>query len=170
MHRQRRLLLARLHGHEPHRRPRDRLANRRRIGGVGLAALHIRLDVSRRHQSHLVPEAEQLARPMMGRAARLDPDQAWRQFGEERQNLRTPQRRADDDLAGRINAVNLKDALRQIQADGSNLHGGWLLCSGLPDSHPAWHSDAASGSHPPHLLPRSDQHCLSAGDGRRSAL
>ncbi|WP_229743813.1 hypothetical protein, partial [Aliidongia dinghuensis] len=42
--------------------------------------------------------------------------------------------------------------LGQIQADCRNLHGGWLLCSGLPDSNPPWHSDVVSGSHPPHLL------------------
>jgi hypothetical protein len=39
-----------------------------------------------------------------------------------------------------------------IQADCRNLHGGWLSCSGLSDSNPAWHSDAVSGSHPPHPL------------------
>jgi hypothetical protein len=39
MHRQRRLLFGRLHGHEPHRRPRHRFANRLRIGSVGLAPL-----------------------------------------------------------------------------------------------------------------------------------
>src|SRR5262249_14752878 len=38
------------------------------------------------------------------------------------------------------------------EADCCDLHGGWLLRSGLPDSNPAWHSDAVSGSHPPHLL------------------
>src|SRR3546814_14021770 len=47
---------------------------------------------------------------------------------------------------------NLKNTLGQIEADCGNLHGGWLHCSGLPDSNPSWHSDAVSGSHPPHLL------------------
>jgi hypothetical protein len=42
VHRQRRLLLGRLHGHEPHRRPRHRFASRFRIGSVGLPALYIR--------------------------------------------------------------------------------------------------------------------------------
>jgi hypothetical protein len=31
--------------HEPHRRPRHCLANRFRVGSVGLPALHIRFDV-----------------------------------------------------------------------------------------------------------------------------
>ncbi|PAL24179.1 TonB-dependent receptor, partial [Sphingopyxis sp. GW247-27LB] len=48
--------------------------------------------------------------------------------------------------------VNLKNILGQIEADRGNLHGGWLLCSGLHDSNPSWHLDAVSGSHPPHPL------------------
>jgi hypothetical protein len=59
------LLLARLRAHEPHRRPRHRLANRLRVGRVGLATLYIGLHVSRWHQSHLVPEADQFTGPMM---------------------------------------------------------------------------------------------------------
>jgi hypothetical protein len=46
-------------------------------------------------------------------AARLDPDQARRQLGKEWQHLRPSQRLADNDLAGRINALNLKNALGQ---------------------------------------------------------
>ncbi|MER9970979.1 hypothetical protein, partial [Mesorhizobium sp. M0060] len=45
-----------------------------------------------------------------------------------------------------------KNALGQIKAHGGNLHGGWLLCSGCLTANPLWHSDAGSGSHPPHLL------------------
>ena len=41
VYRQRRLLLGRLHWHEPHCRPRHRLANRFRIGSVCLPSLHI---------------------------------------------------------------------------------------------------------------------------------
>ena len=130
VHRQRRLLLGRLHRHEPHRRACHRLADRFRIGRVGLAALHIGLDVGRRHQAHLMAQLDQLARPVMRRAARLDADQAGRQLGEERQHLRSSQRLANNDLASRIDAVNLKNALGQIEADRGNLHGGWLpFCS-----------------------------------------
>jgi hypothetical protein len=130
VHRQRRLLLGRLHRHEPHRRPRHRFANRFRIGSVGLAALDIRLDVSRRHQAHLMAEFDQFACPVMRGAARLHADQARRQPGKEWQHLRSPKRPADNDLTGRINAVNLKNALGQIKADRGNLHDGWLpFCS-----------------------------------------
>jgi hypothetical protein len=48
--------------------------------------------------------------------------------------------------------MNLKNTLGQIEADGGNLHGGWLLCSGCLTANPFWHSDAGSGSHPPHPL------------------
>jgi|SRR5580692_6384497 hypothetical protein len=97
-------------------------------------------------------EFDQLTCPMMRRAARLDPDKARRQLGKERQHLRPSQRLADNDLTGRINAVNLKNALGQIQANGSNLHDGWLLACERLTAFTPWHLDAVSGSHPPHLL------------------
>src|SRR3984885_11088517 len=97
-------------------------------------------------------EFNQLTRPMMRRAARLDPDKARRQFGKERQHLRPSQRLADNDLTARINAVNLKNALGQIQTNRSNLHDGWLLARECLTAFTPWHLDAVSGSHPPHLL------------------
>jgi hypothetical protein len=75
-------------------------------------------------------ELDQFARPMMRRAARLDADQARRQFGKKWQHLRPPKRLTNHDLAGRINAVDLKNALGQVEADRGNLHSGWLpFCS-----------------------------------------
>ena len=78
------------------------------VGGVGLPAFDIRLDVSRRHQMHLMAELYQLARPVMRRAARLDADHATRQLGEKWQHLRPPKQLANDNLAGCINAVDLR--------------------------------------------------------------
>ena len=89
---------------------------------------------------------------MMRRAARLDPDEAGWELLEECQHLRASERLADDGLARGVHAMDLKHMLGQVQADRCNVHGGWLRCSGLPDSSPPWHSDAVSGSHPPHLL------------------
>ena len=52
-------------GHvKPHRRPRDRLADRRRIIRIVLAAFEIGLHIARRHQLHGVAEPLQLAAPM----------------------------------------------------------------------------------------------------------
>src|ERR1700733_5344260 len=74
------------------------------------------------------------------------------QLGKERQHLRPSQRLADNDLTARINAVNLKNALGQIQTNRSNLHDGWLLARECLTAFTPWHLDAVSGSHPPHLL------------------
>ena len=46
---------------------------------------------------------------------------------EELQHLRSSQRRADHDLAGRIGAVRLKDQLRRIQTNCGHLSHGRLL-------------------------------------------
>jgi len=78
--------------------------------------------------------------------------QARRQLGEKWQHLRPPKRLANNNLAGRINAVDLKNALGQIESvvifipDGSH-----FACERLTAFSP-WHLDAVSGSRPPHLL------------------
>ena len=51
------LLLDRFGWHEPHTWPRDSFTNRLRIGGVVLLPFDVGLQVSRRYQSHEVPEA-----------------------------------------------------------------------------------------------------------------
>src|SRR5258705_2964294 len=96
---------------------------------------------------------DQLARPVMRCPACLHADQTGRQLREEGQYLPAAQRLADDNIAHRINTVNLKNAFGQIQADRDNLHDGWLpwLVVALTAST-IWHSDAGSGSHPHHLL------------------
>src|SRR3546814_1141269 len=60
---------------------------------------------------------------------------------------------SSDVCSSYLNRVNLKNALGQIEADRTNLHRGWLplLVDALTAST-LWHSDAGSGSHPPHLL------------------
>ena len=50
-----------LQRHQPHGRPRRRLGDRLRATVVGLLRLHVRLDILRRHQPHLV--ALRLERP-----------------------------------------------------------------------------------------------------------
>src|SRR4029450_2215103 len=80
----------------------------------------------------------QLARPVMRRSAGLDPDQARRQLLEERQNAAPPQLTADNHLALRINAMDLKHRLGDVETDSRNrLHVGssetWVLnCHGTP--------------------------------------
>src|SRR5262245_8030690 len=74
-------------------------------------ALHVRLHIGRRHLPYRMPQSLQLARPVMRRSARLDPDQARRQLLKERQNVAPPQLTADNHLAFRTNAMDLKHRL-----------------------------------------------------------
>src|SRR6478736_9907876 len=100
----------------------------------------------------------------MRSAACLHADKTRRQLGKERQHLRSPQRLANDRLSGGIDRVNLKNALGQIEADRANLHRGWLpLLVDAATASTLWHSDAGSGSHPPHL-----QTTVDSGDRRNT--
>src|SRR6516164_9542503 len=124
------------------------LADRFRIGGIVLVALDVRLHVLRRHQSHLVAKRAQLPRPVVRRRARLQANQTWPQSTEERQNLRTPKLLAQNRRSLCIDPVHLKNMLRQVQSDRSNLAHGWLPFAA--DSIAAvWHSDAARGPSTP---------------------
>ena len=51
---------------------------------------------------------------MMGSAARLNADQTERYLGEERQNLRSPECFAHNNISRRINGMNLTNTLGQI--------------------------------------------------------
>jgi hypothetical protein len=85
-----------------------------------------------------------LARPVMGRAARFHRDRARPEFGEELQNLPALELLAQDAPAGRIGAVNLKNLLGQVQTDYANLAHGWLPSS-VSYLTPFWHFDAVEG-------------------------
>jgi len=58
-----------------------------RIGGIVLVGLDVVLDELRRHQPHGMTHRHELARPVVGAAARLDADDARRQIDEERGHL-----------------------------------------------------------------------------------
>src|SRR5262249_44861224 len=113
----------------------------------------------RRHQSHLVAKRAQLPPPVVRRRARLQADQTGRQSTEERQNLRTPKLLAQNRRSLCIDPVHLKNMLRQVQSDRSNLAHGWLPFAA--DSITAvWHSDAARGPSTPsfdHLVGEREQ-------------
>ena len=120
------LLIPGLCRHKTHRRPLNRFADRSRIVGVILAALQISLHIARRHQSNCVPEPLQLSAPMMRCRTRLDPNKAGRKIGKELQNLRTTDTLADYHRAIRIDTVNLKHRLRNIETNRANLAHGRL--------------------------------------------
>jgi hypothetical protein len=55
---------------------------------------------------------------MMGRGARFDPDKTSRQLLEKREHVPTLKLTAKHDIAIRIDAMNLKHRLRNIETDG----------------------------------------------------
>jgi len=117
------LALEALDRDKPHVRTAYRGADRGRIALVVLVAPHERLHIGCRDQPHLVTQGAQLPPPVMRRSASLDPDQRRFEPGEEFQDLRSPQLLLHNDLAARILAVNLKNALRDIQPDRDSFHG-----------------------------------------------
>src|SRR5262245_43027988 len=164
------LLVSRLDRHKAHRRAPNRLADRFRIGGIMLVALDVRLHVLRRHQSHLVAKRAQLPPPVVRRRARLQANQTGRQLTEERQNLRTPKLLAQNRRSLCINPVHLKNMLRQVQSDRSNLAHGWLPFAAV-SIRQQFGTQMPQGGHPPHhsitssAVPRSV-----GGTSRPSAL
>ena len=83
----------------------------------------------------------EFTRPVMPGATCLDPDQTRLDTLEEGQNLRPPERAVERDLTLIGDAMNLKDVLGQIQADGRNSHG-WLLSHADHDTCTMAHRDA----------------------------
>jgi hypothetical protein len=59
----------------------------------------------------------ELARPIVRRGTSLDANQARWQLLKERQDMATLELAADDNLAGTINAMHLKDRLGDIETD-----------------------------------------------------
>ena len=64
---------------------------------------------------------------MMRRGTGLDANQACRQLLKERQNVTALQLPADDNLALRINAVDLEYRLGDIETDCRDRVHAWLL-------------------------------------------
>src|SRR5262249_22264574 len=146
------------------------LANRFRIGGIVLVALDVRLHVLRWHQSHLVAKRAQLPRPVVRRRARLQANQTGRQSTKERQNLRTPKLLAQNRRSLCIDPVHLKNMLRQVKSDRSNLAHGWLPFA-ADSIRQQFGTQMPQGGHPPHHSMTSSVRASSVGGtSRPSAL
>ena len=117
---QSRLLIRRFRRHEAHVRPACRLAQRRRVGRIVLAARHIGLGELWRDQPHLVPEPRQRAGPVMRRPACLHRHQGRRQLLEERQHVSPRQLPAQRGSTFRIDPVQLKETLRRIHPNAQS--------------------------------------------------
>src|SRR5271169_192909 len=144
MQHQRALLLDALDRHKTHRWPCNGLADCRRIGCIVLAALHVGFDIGWRHKPRIVPELLELACPLVRRCACLHANEARRQIGKELNKLCSANTFADHHPTIRINAVNLKNRLRNIDPDCANFAHGRLPSMWLRfDPTTLWHSDAA---------------------------
>jgi hypothetical protein len=79
---------------------------------------------------------------MRGRAC-FNAHQAWRQTGEGARNFCTLKLSPHDNLSRGIDAVDLEPSLREVKANGINLHGG----------HSPWQSMPFSRDRPPYRCP-----------------
>ena len=114
---QRGLLVLALDGDETHVRPRHRLANRRRIRRVILAALDIGFHVNRRREFHLVAHRAKPPRPIMRRAASFHADRARLDLGEKFDDPRTAQFTFRGGTIFALQRVDLKGILGDVDAN-----------------------------------------------------
>lgn len=68
----------------------------------------------RRHQPDLVAKRHKLAHPVMRRGARLDPDKAVRLLLEQVQQLTAGELAPQNNLALRVDTLNLENRLGRI--------------------------------------------------------
>src|SRR5207247_11429762 len=103
------------------------------VGGIVLVALHVRLHIGWRHQANGVAECVEFARPMMRRCAGLDTDETRRQLLEESNDVTPLQLAPDDHLAFRVNAMDLKNRLCDVETNRRDrLHGPVLRIRSPP--------------------------------------
>ena len=88
--------------------------------------------------------------PVMRRGTGFKANAAGIELGEEACDLAPLQLLLQDRLAFRVEAVNGKTVLCDIETDGANLrHGGWLLCWTTKRTQHGT-KDAIGGRRPPH--------------------
>src|SRR5687768_5282349 len=78
-----------------------------------------------------MPNLGELSGPVVFAAAGLEADHAARQVGEEHQYIAARQPLPQHHVAVLFDAMDLKHRLRDVEADGGNLHCGRLPCSWL---------------------------------------
>lgn len=122
--RQQRLALLCLDWHEAHGRPTDGLADCFCVSSVRLVPLHVWLCILRRDQQDVVTKGDQLPRPMMRARARPLRGKAGRELLDEREQILPPQPAPQYRVTFGVDAVDLKDGLGEIEADGGDGNGG----------------------------------------------
>src|SRR5262249_39767976 len=99
----------------------------------------------------------------------LQANQTGRQSTEERQNVRTSKLLAQNRRSLCIDPMHLKNMLRQVQSDRSNLAHGWL--PSLLIRSQQFGTQMPQGGHPPHHSITSSARASSVGGiSRPSAL
>jgi hypothetical protein len=99
-------------------------ADRRRIRGIGLAALDVGLHINRRHQPDLVTQPAQFQRPVVAGAAGLDADKARIKAFKEPQHLGASKRRIATPMgAGAIHPFKTRALQRMSTSDSQS--GQW---------------------------------------------
>ena len=121
------LLLLALDRDEAHGWPLHRLADRLGVGPIVFATLDVGLHIAGRHQTHLMTEPADLARPVVRAGTGLDADQAGRQVGEELEHLAAPKLFGDERFAMGADAVHLEHGLGKVEADRGHVHARGLL-------------------------------------------
>src|SRR6202022_1843421 len=107
---------------KPHPRAATRLAYCLRGSRVVFVALDVSFHILRRHQPNLVAELRQITCPVVRGGTSLHANEARRQRREKGNHLTAAKLLPDDDLLSRIDAVDLKHVLGDIQTDCGNLH------------------------------------------------
>src|SRR6202521_141732 len=141
------LLLARLGCDEAHVCPGDRFADCLGVSGIVLLPLDVGLHVGRWHQAHPMPKRLELARPMMRRCTGLDANETRRQLLEKRQNVAALQLTAYGHIAFRVDAMDLKNRLCDVETNCRDRLHAWLLRIRSPHRRPLpWHLRAGGGA------------------------
>ena len=91
------------------------------IAAPGRHFRKVGLHIRRRHQLHAVAQGLQLTRPMVRGCAGFYPHDAGGLPSEKPQHVRSPQPTTHNYLSCRIDPVDLKHRLRDIQPDSHNL-------------------------------------------------
>jgi hypothetical protein len=122
MNRLHRQLFGGLDRHKAHVGSAYRLADGFRVIPIVLVELHVRRDELWTDQSGIVTQIRKRLRPKVCAVRSLHANKARGQVREERGYGMTGKRLAHHRLAMRVDAVNLDDIFRQIQADANDLH------------------------------------------------
>jgi hypothetical protein len=105
------------------------------VGAVGLVAADVWADVMRRKKDDAMPEALDLASPVVGRSAGLHDDGGCRLLSHEGQELSSGQTLTARHVAWSIGDPDLENSLCHVHGDTSIVrHDGLLLCLDSSDS------------------------------------